>query len=427
MNQTTKHLSVLILLVSLFIVTHAQKLETAKPEYEIAAGQTSSFAVNLKEGKADLYNALSLSAKMPEKFSLVGNPLSTSLWKNQFCVTEDSITWETDSIKIRLSAIQNESIMFSAFGDMDLERNVKMAIASANSLPATEVDNLLTCDFETAVNTEVGLYLIKLQNIKFEYAPKGKDDADDVSVRVRIWKLGDTNRDNAVNVVDATNVIASILEPNVSVSYNAMLADMNDDKEIDIFDVMKLKHVILNGKLPNQSQALSRTAEYGIYEDMMLAFSNAGVTIGIPNSQRFTSFQFEIELTDDIELTEAQLIGMTTNHSIEFAKIDDNYYRVLGLSLDNSLLEGNNGNNLIGLEIPNCGKISIRNAMFVTPQGEVTYFNDNEIENGITGIRPVMAPDSESVYDLLGRKITTKGGRLPKGVYIINNKRVVVK
>ena len=150
--------------------------------------------------------------------------------------------------------------------------------------------------------------------------------------------------------------------------------------------------------------------------------------MGIPDAQRFTSFQFEIEIPDDVELTGAELIDASTNHMVQFAKTDDYHYRVVGLSIDNSLLNGNNGNNLIDLCVPNCGRIKILNAMFVSPQGQVTYFNDTEIEDGITtGIRSTSISDTESIYDLLGRKVQMKDGRLPKGIYIINHKRVVVK
>ena len=421
MNHIIKQLTVSVLLSCFLGVTHAQKLETAKTEYEMAAGQTSSFAVNLKDAKANTYNAFTLSMFMPEGISLVGNPQLSDQLENPFCVTRENIVWPTNPELY-------ESLTFYALGDLDQDRIVKIAVASATPLPGTAVYNFLAAGFKAALDVAPDLYLIKLQNIKLEYDPKGKDDADDVSVRVRIWKLGDTNRDNAVNVADATNVIASILTPNAPVQYNVMLADMNDDKETDIFDVMKLKNVILYGKLPNSNaQSMSRATENRFYENLSLAFSNAGVTMGIPNAQRFTSFQFEVELPDDTELTGAELTGTSTNHTIEFAKIDDNHYRVIGLSLDNSPLEGNHGNNLISLEIPNGGRISIRKAMFVTPQGEVTYFNDLDMEDGVTRVAGITTTDQHAVYDLLGRKVQMKGGRLPKGVYIIDNKRVVVK
>ena len=358
---------------------------------------------------------------MPEGMNLLGSPQITGQLKNPFCVTQETPTLTQQQLDTF------ESLMFWAQGSMSTDRSIKMAIVSSAPLPGTEIDDLLTFNISADANLQPAMQVIKLQNILFEYAPKGKDNVNDLSVRMRVYALGDNDRNDYVNVADATNIIAYILGNN-SADYNIMLSDMNGDKEIDVFDVMKLKHVIINGKLPDVSApSMQRAAANGFYEDMTLAFSKNGVTMDIPNAQRFTSFQFEVEVPDDVEMSEAKLMGMTTNHSVEFAKIDDNYYRVLGLSLDNSLLEGNNGSNLIGLEIPNCGKLSIHNAMFVTPQGEVTYFNDTEIESGITGIRPVIASDSESVYDLLGRKVQTKDGRLPKGVYIINNKRVVIK
>jgi hypothetical protein len=318
--------------------------------------------------------------------------------------------------------------MFWAQGNMSADRNIKMAIASSAPLPGTEVDNLLTVDISADASMQPAMQVIKLQNILFEYAPKGKDNINDLSVRVRVYALGDNDRNDDVNVADAVNMIANILGTSSDVEYNIMLSDMNGDKVIDIFDVMKLKHVILNGKLPEKKEAMARAAEHRIYEDMTLAFARKGVTIGFPNAQRFSAFQFEVVVPDGTELTSAQLIGMATNHQVEFAKIDDNTYRVIALSTDNSLLESGNGNDLIGLEIPDCGKVSIRRALCVTPRGEVTYFNNLDKEDGITGIDGItVASQNGTAYDLLGRKVEPQNGRLPKGIYIINNKRVIVK
>lgn len=423
MNQIMKHLFALILMGSSIGVIHAQKLEIAKSEYEMAAGQTSSFVVNLKDAKADTYNALTLSMLMPEGISLIGTPQLTDKLENPFCVTDESIILPTD-----LGTY--ESIMFHALGDMNQDRTVKMAIASANPLPGTEVDDLLTVDFKADENIETDIvYLIKFQNILFEYDPKGKDNANDVSVYVRVYKLGNINKTGQVDVADVTIAISYIKGEEIDEDCNVMLADMNNDGVIDIFDIMKLINVILTGKLPDTSAPLmARAAENRIYEDLSLAFSANGVTMGIPNVERFTSFQFEVEVSDDVELTAVELVGASTNHMVQFVKIDENYYRVMGLSMDNSLLNGNNSNNLIDLEIPKCGKLSIHNAMFVTPRGKITYFNDLDLEDGITGVRRINnTTDDQSVYDLLGRKVQTQNGHLPKGVYIINHKRVVVK
>ena len=143
--------------------------------------------------------------------------------------------------------------------------------------------------------------------------------------------------------------------------------------------------------------------------------------MSIPNSQRFTSFQFEVKLSEEAELKDARLIGVTTNHIVQYTKIADNYYRIIGISLDNSMLPSDNGGNIIGLEIPNCEKLIIRNAMFVTPQGKATYFNDKELESGVT------EDGDESIYDLSGRKMQNNNNKLRKGLYIKKDKKVIVK
>jgi hypothetical protein len=65
--------------------------------------------------------------------------------------------------------------------------------------------------------------------------------------------------------------------------------------------------------------------------------------------------------------------------------------------------------------------------MFVNSQGIATYFCDKEIENGITGINSTVTSKDDSVFDLSGRKVKNENRHLHKGIYIINNKRVVVK
>jgi hypothetical protein len=117
------------------------------------------------------------------------------------------------------------------------------------------------------------------------------------------------------------------------------------------------------------------------------------------------------------------LLNSSTGHLIQFSRNEDNSYRVVGLSLENSQLASTTDNKLIGLDIPHIQKIAIKNAIFVTQQGKITYFNNKEME---------IAPDNnssqqESIYDISGRKMPTDRRKLHKGVYIINNKKVVIK
>ena len=323
--------------------------------------------------------------------------------------------------------LQNaESVMFYALGDMNENRCIKMAIASAFELPGTNVDSLLTFHFNVASNIDTRIYSFKLQNILFEYDSNKHDNPSDVNVRIRVSKLGDANHDDKIRMDDATLLVNYILNKTSEVEYNAFLADMNDDGVIDIFDIMKLINAIVHGTQSVLDDNLSRAAAMTPrFEDLSLSFTRNGVTMGIPNAQRFTSFQFDIDVADDINLNAVKLMGTDTSHIIQFTKTGTHQYRVIGLSLDNSVLTGTE-TGIVALEIPNCGKIRVFNAMFVNPEGCASYFLDKEIENGISNVKDLTTIEDNSVYDLSGRKINNQNRHLHKGVYIINNKRVVI-
>jgi hypothetical protein len=420
MKRMKRQLLALAVLGSSITIGQAQSLTA--PEVELATGQTVPFVVNLTNGTPDTYNALTLTLLIPDGFSIADDVKFTKAWSNPFCVTDVS-TVLPDTIKMK----QYDSAMFWAMGDMSQERELRIAVASASELPGTAVDSLLTFSLTADKNAAIDDYFMKLQNVRLESAPKGKHDVSSINVRINLYPLGDANRSKKVDVADATLIIAHIMGYESTVDYNPTLADMNSDKEIDVFDIMKLVNVILTGRLPEPAKAPAHGVAR-FCEDMQLAFTHVGMTMGIPDAQRFTSFQFEVEVPDGAELNAANLTDNSTNHSVQYYKIDDNHYRVVGLSMNNSLFNGNLGNSLIELKTANCDKFSIRNAMFVTPRGEITYFQNVDIESGITGIRGIShSSDEGDAYDLLGRKVLKQNGRLPKGVYIINHKRVVIK
>ena len=420
MKHLRNNLTAISLLLGIATQTGAQNLSLYEENIDIVAGRSASIAVKLNNAKLDAYNALTLSLQIPEGFSLAGNPSITDKWENPICITQDNLVLPDSA-----SLSQYESIMFYALGDMDEERNIKMAFASASELPGSSIDSLLTFRLQVSPDANLRTHVVKLQNILFEYDSVKQDRLEDANIRVRVCTLGDANHDNKVRMDDATLVINHILNRESGIDYNAMMADMDDDGCIDIFDIMKLVNVIVNGKMPVADEARIHAAAPH-YEDLSLAFTRNGITVGVPNVQRFTSFQFDIETTEDVELKNVRLLDTNTNHMIQFAKTDNNHFRVIGLSLDNSTFT-NNGEDVLAFELPNCGRIRVFNTMFVDPRGLATYFLDKEIESGITGIRNIKTSDDESVYDILGRKVKNENRNLHKGIYIINNKRVVVK
>ena len=159
---------------------------------------------------------------------------------------------------------------------------------------------------------------------------------------------------------------------------------------------------------------------------MFMTSDNEGVNLSIDNPGRFSAFQFELALPEGTALTDARLADSKDTHLIKFDQIGTNCYRVMAVSLDN-LAFSTTASELLRLSLSNNNGASavIDNIRFVTPEGEKVLFSVSH-ENSATSIKEIVKEQEAVIYDLSGRKFTVSEN-LPKGVYIINNKKVVIK
>jgi hypothetical protein len=241
------------------------------------------------------------------------------------------------------------------------------------------------------------------------------------SIEVERRMKGDADGDGEIDVTDIVAMINYIMgQP--SANFVMPAADMNEDGEVDIFDVMIAINLVMSQKKSARTmvRAISDTAE-----QTTMAVTNNGVKFGINDSARFTAFQFDVEVAEGMELTEACLIAITTNHKLRFVKTDQNTYRVMGVSMDNSLLKTYE-NDLVELLFSKSGLVQINDIIFVTPQEtKVCFASGDAIVTGIGGIE--CNQQTEKIFDISGRMVDVDNSRLPKGIFIINNKKVIIK
>jgi hypothetical protein len=211
---------------------------------------------------------------------------------------------------------------------------------------------------------------------------------------------------------------------NPSANFNLLAADLNGDGEIDVFDVMMAINLVLSQN--SSSRSYVRDANETTLESMFMTIDNEGVNLSIDNPGRFSAFQFELALREGTMLTEAKLADSKDTHLIKFDQIGTNCYRVMAVSLDN-LAFSTTASELLRLSLSsnNGGSAVIDNVRFVTPEGEKVLFSVSH-ENSATAIMEIVKEQEAVIYDLSGRKFTVSEN-LPKGVYIINNKKVVIK
>lgn len=251
--------------------------------------------------------------------------------------------------------------------------------------------------------------------------------------------FGDVTDNAAVDVQDATIVVNYILGERPE-GYLYHMADMNKDTVIDVFDLTAIINVIL-GK--TSFQAPMRTGSSGYEsttyllgnrpanivgeEDVYLRTVSDMIGLSIANASRFTSFQMDIEVPEGAELQNVELTGSKNTHFVQKAKIGDNLYRVIALSMSSQPLADSNGE-LVTFQITNAAnaEISVSNVMFVTPKGEAHYFNGASTMTP-TIVRENTTDKDDVIFDLSGRRIYKKPEDLERGVYIINNEKVIIK
>lgn len=254
-----------------------------------------------------------------------------------------------------------------------------------------------------------------------------------------VKKFGDVTDNWIVDIQDATIVVNYILGER-SDNYLYHMADMNNDTEIDVFDLTAIINVILGR---TSFQAPMRTGSSG-YETTAYLFGNESTNIvgeediylrhvsdkiglSIANASRFTSFQMDVEVPDGAELQNVELTGCERTHIVQKAKIGDNMYRVIALSMSSQPFADIN-DELVSFQITKAAnaEISVSNVMFVTPKGEAHYFNGASTMTP-TIINEITTDNDEVIFDLSGRRIYKKPNELERGVYIIDKKKVVIK
>lgn len=280
---------------------------------------------------------------------------------------------------------------------------------------------LLSVSLKASAEMAEGIYDASIRNIIMTTTDEKRFSSKDCLFTIETMTLlkGDANGDNEIDVIDVVSIINCILG-NPSATFNYLAADLNDDGEIDVFDAMMAIDLALAHKAAARSMA---RAAVNTGELAKVTPTVDGIMLDINNPERFTAFQFDVEVSDGVELTEARL-AVNSGHILQFVKNGENTYRVIGLSMNNSTLSAS-GNGLVELSFSKVGHVQINNIVFVTPQEDRVFFTSGDAV--ATGIGSIGYEQSEEIFDLSGRKVDTDRSSLPKGVYIINNKKVVIK
>ena len=240
----------------------------------------------------------------------------------------------------------------------------------------------------------------------------------------------DVNQDGEIDMVDVVD-IARFVVGTPAETFVEFLADLNSDDEVNVADAVVLVNEIVGDQnfakaygAPSQDQGndhLTLTKN----DDHSLAFS-------MESWRNYTAFQFDLYTNSEDNVMGLALNAARKNgHQLLYNKVDEGHYRVVALSVANNGFNGNGGELLnIQLDGVNTDGVTIDNIHFITTDGTDHRFDNLTVQGESTSIQPIHNSQSiihnSNVYDLSGRKVS-ESSVLPKGVYIVNGKKVIVK
>lgn len=241
-------------------------------------------------------------------------------------------------------------------------------------------------------------------------------------------QAGDANGDGEINVADIVEVVNYILgRPSDIFMWDA--ADLNGDGEVNVTDIVAIVNIILTADV--SSAKMRGIVEVENTENDMVALfqkSNRVSSLELTNEGKYVASQFDLVLAEGQRLNSITLNEKRANdHSVSYSKVGENTYRVVVYSLSNTAYEGSEGE-LLNIDVTGDGEYSLENILFVTAQQVEKRFAP--LAGEATGINSTVAEKTFDIYSvdgiLLYKQATTTEG-LPKGVYIIEGKKYLVK
>ena len=237
-------------------------------------------------------------------------------------------------------------------------------------------------------------------------------------------KLGDVNEDGKVSVSDVV-LTADYLLGGTPQPFNLLLADANNDSNVDVADLVEEVRLISERLLRAPRHAPRQHEVNDALTAEMQGLSK--IALCLQNTTAYTAFQMTISLPEGVSADDVQLAeDRRGNLQLVYRKLTDGRIRLVAYSMNNTPLKGHEGP-LIELVTNGAlqGEAVVEDILFVTPQGGIHAFSPMTISiaDGVVTTKAATLGDG-TAYDLAGRKT---GLRTKRGIYIINGKKVIWK
>lgn len=271
---------------------------------------------------------------------------------------------------------------------------------------------------------------------------------------------GDVNLDGAISVADVVCVMNNILGiENETFDFNQ--ADADENKEITVNDAVHIVALVMQQPANTQRMQLlphsAATVRPQAFAARIGGVSRVPVTFSIDSETSYAAVQFDVLLPEGIALQDLSLPDGWQGRAYRIADLGEGRYRVVVYGAANEVLPV--GEAVLDLYVTAEGFVpadrrvlSIDDATLVNVTGEELRLLprsaafDMDVTTGIDNINDVDATGGDALYldapaqgsvkvytadGRLFRTVSLAGGKqriaLPSGLYIVNNKKILVK
>ena len=271
---------------------------------------------------------------------------------------------------------------------------------------------------------ELGEYTISLKDIELTTTETEYIFPANVSAKLTVSDIlpGDANGDGRVSITDVVAIVNHIIG-RTPTNFVAAAADVNGDGLINVFDVTKTVNIILG---IDGEEAKMRDAVDTVTGMMTMERKDDGMNLTVERPANYIAMQFDVIVPESSSLQDVKLNGCA-DHALAFDRTGENRYTVIAYSMNNAVFEATE-DALVTLLLSEAKAVSIENAAFVTTDGRCVKMNVSDMETGIQSVDSLhLTVDSDAIYTLSGQRVTMEKKALPKGVYIQNGRKFVVK
>ena len=275
-------------------------------------------------------------------------------------------------------------------------------------------------------DVEENSYSAEVKDIVFSDESEQQVDIDNSTFKIFVidYVPGDANHDGLLNVMDIVKVVGKIMG-NPTSDFFFAAADIDDNSKVNVMDLVNLVEIIMNtaSHAPAMTAFDQTAAIYGGLD--IFKADEKTITMNVTGATNHIAAQFYVSLSGKAVLND---VVSDKAHKTEFIRLDDGRYMVMVYSGSNATFKDDCP---IKLQVSSDCSAMIEDVVFIDADNAPVAFEAAELGNtqGIMSIGASFEQPAD-IYSVSGKLIkrgATSTLGLTKGVYVVNNEKIIVK